>query len=167
MEFIIVRADKPRGIEFNPREAGGGVKDLDVPLDDPRMQFGPNGEKPIATKFYDYVLLLMPINLSSPIESMVAMSLKSTGLKVAKQMNSLIKMRSTPLFSMRYTLTAHQEKNSQGQFGVFRVAQAGYIQDKALYHCCEKVFNAMREVPVAFTREPGDDTEAAPVNTEY
>jgi hypothetical protein len=43
--FSVIRADRPRGVEFNPLDEGGGIKDFNVPLDDERMQFH-GAEKP-------------------------------------------------------------------------------------------------------------------------
>ena len=60
LPFTILCAYPPRGIEFSPMEQGGGVVDRDVPLTDPRMLFGEDGSPPIATRFYDYVVMLNP-----------------------------------------------------------------------------------------------------------
>ena len=106
LEFTVIRADKPRGIEFIPLKEGGGIRDFNVPLTDPRMQFGPptedspSGAKPIATKFYDYLTVLIP---SAEI---VALSCKSTGLKTAKRLNAFMKMKRAPSFAGKYTLSS-------------------------------------------------------------
>lgn len=115
IDFTVVRADKPRGVEFFPLDEGGGVKDLNVPLNDPRMDFGPDGKKPQATKFYDFVILMIP-----SLEP-IALSFKGTGLKVAKTLNALMKMRNAPSFAVRYSLTSAIQTNNKGTFGIYVV----------------------------------------------
>src|SRR5688572_24359459 len=93
IEFVIVRADKPRWVEFHPRAAGGGIKDMDVPPNDPRTQFTRNPatgatEPPIATKFYDFIVLLLPSTPGVPELEMIGLSFKSTGLKAARLLNT-------------------------------------------------------------------------------
>lgn len=122
MEFTIVKADKPRGIEFIPLKEGGGVRDFNVPLTDPRMQFGPptedfpTGSKPIATKFYDYIIMLIPSM------EVVALSFKSTGLKTAKRLNAFMKMKRAPSFAGKYTLTSIVENKGPSMvYGSYQV----------------------------------------------
>lgn len=153
LTFVLVRSDKPRGIEFIPRDQGGGIKDFNVPLDDPRMEFGPNGEPPVATKFYDYVLLPMPLNLEDPMAGMIALSCKGSNLKVARQLNALIKMSSAPLFGKQYTLTTVPAKNQKGEFFVFHIKQAGFVQDKATFDVAAAVFEQIRDREIKIDRE--------------
>jgi len=150
LEFCIVRADPPRGVEFNPLEQGGGVKDLSVPLDDPRMQFGPNGEKPVATKFYDYVVMLLPSR------ELVSLSFKSTGLKVARRLNGLIKLRNIPLFAAKYSLTTTMEKNKAGTFAQYVIGNAGVV-DEATYHVAEQAYDTFKHRAIAFDRDASDE----------
>lgn len=97
--FQVVRKDSERAMEFNPIDDGGGVADPDVPLDDPRCKWGKDGSKPIATVFRDYLVLL------DGTRELVALSFKSTGIKVAKQLNGLIALRGADIFAGRYRLT--------------------------------------------------------------
>ena len=55
IEVVIIRAEKPKYIEFNPIEDGGGIKDFNVPAGDTRTLFSENSDKPIATKFLENV----------------------------------------------------------------------------------------------------------------
>src|SRR5580765_4207461 len=52
LKFWIVRADPPHYVEFIPRDQGGGVKDPNVPANDPRALDG------TATRFYDFVVFM-------------------------------------------------------------------------------------------------------------
>lgn len=148
IDFVILRGDKPRYVEFIPREEGGGVKDPNVPADDPRTQFGPNGEKPAATKFYDFVVLLMPLG-NDPMTRMVALSFKSTGIKIAKQLNALIKLRNAPIHSGVYRLTSVDTQNSLGKFAIMNVANAGWVTDKALYEQLGHLVTAVKDKVIA------------------
>lgn len=126
IEFVIIRADKPRFVEFHPRSAGGGIKDMNVPANDPRCQFtrGPAGESvpPIATKFYDFIVLLLPSTPGVPELEMIGLSFKSTGLKAARLLNTFITQRGErPLYSGKYELGVNVAKNAKGIYKVYTV----------------------------------------------
>ena len=139
LHFTVVRADRPRGIEFNPIEDGGGVRDFNVPLNDARMSFGPNGEKPIATLFYDYILMLLPS------QELIALSLKSSALKVARQLNGFMKMRGMPSFTGKYGLTTETVTNNKGQaYAVYIIKNAGWVDAKTA-ELAESIFEDLRD----------------------
>jgi len=114
LTFSILVAHPPRAVEFAPLSDGGGIVDLNVPLTDPRMQFGEDGSPPQATKFYDYVLWL------HESDEMIAMSLARSAIKAAKSLNGLIRMRGTSVFTGRYTVTSVQKTSSQGNYQSWR-----------------------------------------------
>jgi hypothetical protein len=166
IDFYIVRADKPRFIEFFPRESGGGVKDMSVPANDPRTQFGrgPNGEtiKPAATKFYDFLIVLADRLASDPMNSLIGLSFKSSGLKTARTLNNLVKFRNAPLFAGKYRLSTTTEKNAKGTYAIYKVENAGFVQDKATYDVLEGLFSTLADKTVTIDREVGaDDVEDA------
>ena len=150
IDFCVVRADPPRGIEFFPLDQGGGIKDFNVPLTDPRMQFGPNGEKPVATKFYDFIVMLLPS------QELIALSFKSTGLKTARQLNGLIKLRNAPLFAGKYRLSTGMTKNKQGTFAIFLVSNNGFV-DEETYANAEHLYEALKDRHIVIDREVGED----------
>jgi hypothetical protein len=153
-DIVILRADRPRFIEFFPREQGGGIKDFDVKADDPRTRFGAGGEPPAATKFYDFIVMFLKTR------ELMALSLKSTGLKVARQLNGLIKMRNAPIYSGLYALSAVQTKNKKGTFYTFSVKNNGWVPDKETYDHVESMFNGLKDKKIEFEREPGSDDVA-------
>jgi hypothetical protein len=153
IEVVVVRVDRPRYVEFNPREAGGGIRDFNVPANDPRTAFGPNGEKPVATKFMEAVALLVP-----SLEP-IALSFKGSGLKTARQLNGLIKMRALPSFATVYSLTPTVMKNPLGAFSVFVVKQVRNVTADE-YAYASDVFESIRDRVIAVDREPGQDDEA-------
>ena len=150
LQFIIIRADRPRAMEFTPLDEGGGVVDFDVPLNDPRCAWttGEDGKrnKPVATVFYDYVLLLVASG------EMIALSLKSTGLKVAKRLNSMIKLRGAPVFTGLYEVSIAIEKNDAGSYGVYVIKNAGWADEK-LAAVGEKEFEAVKDKTIDIQRE--------------
>lgn len=152
LTFAVVRADPPRGIEFNPLNEGGGVKSFNVPLDDPRMLFGPNGEKPLATKFYDFVIAFLPSR------TLIALSLKSSQLKVARQLNTLMKLRANvPVYGGLYTLASVQQTNRKGTFAGFTVKNAGNVQDEDSYTWLKKTNADLAGKTIVIDREDTAD----------
>ena len=157
LEIIVIRADKPRGIEFYGEGSGmKGVKDYNVSMNDPRMQFGPNGERPTATKFYDYVVLLLDAQGEIDPSRMVALSLKGSGLKVARQLNMLMKMRAAASFSTRYRLETAIERNTKGTFAIFKVKTAGWVTAEQ-FELSQALYESIKDKNLEIEREPGSD----------
>ena len=160
IEVIIIRADKPRAMEFDPTQRGV-IKDFDVPLDDPRMEFTTDKEgkrkRPIATKFYEYVAIILPTR------EVVALSFKGAAIKLtAKRLNGLIKAKSgrIPLFGVRYKLFPTLEQGPKGTYSVFRVENAGPVKDQELYQFAKFSFDSIKNATVKIEREPGADDDA-------
>lgn len=149
-EIAVVRADPPRGVEFNPMDEGGGIRDFDVPRDDPRMKFGPNGEKPTATLFYDYIVV--KLDTLEP----VALSLKSTGLKTARQLNSFIKLRG--MLTQKFELSAINEKKKGYSYFVPRVKMCG-VPSEDQYALLESMYEGLKDRKLVIDREPVDTEE--------
>ena len=158
ISFTVIRSDRPRYIEFIPRQEGGGIRDYDVPANDPRTQFTTDSVTgksvpPIATKFYDYVIMLLDEQYNNEL---VVLSLKSTGLKVARALNGMLKMRNAPSFAGKYTLSTGMDKNAKGRFAVFKVDQAGWVTE-AQFKLGEAIYNGLIGKTIAVDREPGDE----------
>jgi len=154
IDFTVVRADSPRGIEFYPLDEGGGIKDFSVPLDDHRMEFrtDENGKsiKPAATKFYDYVIMLVPSR------ELIALSFKGTGLKVARQLNALMKLRGTPSFAGKYSLTTGKETNKLGTFAVHQVKNAGWVTEDE-FKWAEGVYESIKDKTLVIERDQEEE----------
>jgi len=170
--FTVVRADRPRGIEFYPLSDGGGIKDFNVPANDPRMSFGDRGEKPLATLFYDYVVLLIDPR-TSEMEP-IALSFKSSALKVARALNALMKLRQAPSFAGLYELTTAMEKNNKGTYAVYRVRNApigiddspiGWASER-IYKYAEGLFDAIKDRVLVVDRESESPVEGEIVDSE-
>lgn len=153
LKFSVLRADPPRWVEFIPLEAGGGVKDPNVSWDDPRTQFGPGGEPPVATKFYDFILMIYPEGAKP---EPITVSFKSTGLKTARQLNSLIQLRNKPLYAGIYKLTTSTTKNAKGRYSIFNVDNAGWPATQEQYQTLKELSEQLRNVKVVFDQEQHD-----------
>lgn len=162
LPFHVIRADRPRFVEFFPREDGGGVKDPNVPPDDPRTEFGKDGSKPQATKFYDFIIY------RPDTKELVALSFKSTGLKVAKQLNALIKLRNAPVYAGRFNLMSVDTQNSKGKFAIFHVANAGWASSPEELQELKDFYEALATKEINIQREDRDDEdlEFPPVPSE-
>jgi len=160
-EVAIVRADPPRYIEFIPREEGGGVKDLNVPHNDARTAWTVNekGDRvpPLATQFYDFVLVILATR------EVIAISFKSTGLKIAKELNSLLKLRQQqrqiPMIANRFNLRAIAAKNAKGDYFQFQFTSSGLTQDVGELQFLKGTFDALKGKELKIDREPGDDSD--------
>jgi len=172
--FTVVRADRPRGVEFFPLEEGGGIKDLNVPLNDPRLMFGPRGEKPTAVKFYDFIALR--VDPATEAFEPVALSLKGSAVSVAKALNSLMKFRGGPSFAGLYELTSRMETSKKGfTYAVYIVKNAGVTLkgglpgwvNETLYEQAQAFYESMRDRQVVIDREESEDAEVLSETKEY
>lgn len=166
ISFAIIRADRPRFIEFNPRASGGGVKDPDVPANDPRTQFTLNeetGERipPIATKFYDYVIVMLPFTAETAMDMTIVLSMKSSQLKIARQLNTLIqtrKVKKEALYLGKYTLNIVSETNTKGKFFNYAVKNDGWVSQEQA-SALKKMAELFADKVVAFDRDDHTDDE--------
>lgn len=156
LSFIVLRGDRPRGMELRPLDEGGGVLDFNVPLTDPRMQWGKDGEKPVATMFYDFILMLLPSR------EVIALSLKSTGIKVAKRLNGLIALRNCPLYAGVYAVNTAKATNKFGTYATYQVANAGFIADKETYDLATAQFETWKNKAVKIDLDLGGHDEGDP-----
>lgn len=158
----IVRADETRWVEFFPREAGGGVKDPDVKFGDSRTLFttGEDGKRvpPIATEFRDFVVVFLDT------KETVALSFKSTGIKVAKQLNSLLLLRKQlrpqlPLYVGKFTLRSVMTQNTKGNYATLQIANSGDVTDIETLKFLQTSFQALKDKNLVIEREPGQDDD--------
>jgi hypothetical protein len=166
LEVVIVRVDKPRFIEFDETNRGG-IRDFNVPANDPRTLFTTdekgNTVKPVATRFAEYVGLLLP-NMEP-----VAISFKGSGIKTSKQLNGLIRLTGLPAFAVRYIFSPGIMKDSKsgGTYAVFNVKYAAKVNptdrypfvDQATYEFASNMYEAIKDQTLAVERQPGDDED--------
>ncbi len=163
--FAILRRDEPRWVEFNPLDEGGGIKRRNVPADDPATEFGPNGEKPAATKFYDFIVLLLnETTLTDPLQNIVVLSLKGSAIKAAKQLNMLIQQRGPKkIFKGAYQLkTGHEtDKKSSGVYATYEIKNSGWLKGH-LETLAAEMFEAWEDRALVIDHEIDDSMAANP-----
>lgn len=160
LEVVIVRRDPARFVEFNPREEGGGIKDFNVTAGDPRTKFGPNGEKPAATKFLEYVALI------GPGREPIALSFKGAGLKTAKLLNGLLDIRNADSFTSKFFLTSSKESNDKGTFYIFNVRFGGNV-DEETYHYAEAIYESIKDRTVVIDRDETEESDTSDANVPF
>jgi hypothetical protein len=128
---------RKRAIEFIPRNQGGGVKDANVSIvlgkngqyRDARLNFGADGKPPVATLFHEFICVLLDSM------SLIAISMKTSQLKVSKAINYVLRedaeMRKLPAFARAWTIRTVEQTNAKGTFGNF-VARHGKVHDDVL-----------------------------------
>ncbi len=158
LRFTIVRADPPRAIEFRPMDEGGGVIDMNVPINDPRTKWH-GKEKPKATVFYDFFIML-----EDTLE-IVALSLKTTNLKTAKRLNSLMKLRFGPPFTQLYVLDVKREENDKGAYGIYTVVNASAVSEELL-GASTQAHNSLKDRAIDLKHENESDSESEVVEGE-
>lgn len=157
LQFTVVRADSPRWVEFIPREQGGGIKDPKVPYGDPRTEWQADGKPPIATKFYDFIIVLLPSN------EFISLSLKSTGIRVARVLNGLMQARMKPIYTGVYALDSVSTSNAKGTFFVPRVKNAGWITQEQ-HGFLKEAFDSLKHSVIDIHMP--EATGAEPINEE-
>ena len=172
LNFTVLKFLGKRGIEFAPADQGGGVVDFDVPINDARMQFTTDEEtqkrvKPIATLFYDYLVILIHEDGRKEI---AALSLKGTQIKVAIQLNTLMKMTPVDTFAVLYTLGVVEQKKDAYSFYNVKIERAKVdgkpaFVDEETYRFADAAFaqfagkNVVIDREVDGERQPGEDED--------
>lgn len=151
----IVKPLGHRHVEFAPFNEGGGVLDFNVSDDDPRTQFTTEKvdgkdvrKKPRATLFYDY---LVYATVNGRLELMT-MSLKSTQIKKAKDLNTLIKGAKMPSFALQFSATPVPESRGGYSWYGWRIEPAGFVPED-LYYDAEKMFEQFKDKEIVVDRE--------------
>lgn len=178
--FVPVRRDIRR-IEFIPRSEGGGVVDLDVPPNDPRLLWSWSSQElkasgaradvpPRATTFTEFVVLL--VRNGVPPEPIV-LSIKHTNKwnrRAADQLTLFIAARGAAIYSGLYAIdTLTTAKNDKGTFGIPVCKNAGFIPlnkpaGKVLYEYAKDVHQSLSGKTINVNREPGDDADEFPTD---
>jgi hypothetical protein len=177
--FVAVRRDV-RCIEFIPRNEGGGIRDLNVPRNDPRATQWRQVEidgvvkrlPPVATLFNEFVVLLLKKNGSEFTTEPIVISVKSTNKynrRAITDLNGYIKMhgsqgaKSVPIYGVIYSIESKPEKNDRGTFGVPVFKQVGFVPPtlQSVYEQAAEYAKSLEGKTIVIEREPGDESEAS------
>lgn len=141
VEIVIVNTLGHRNVEFDPNDKSV-VLDFNVPDGDPRTQFTnqvvdgvTKRIKPKATLFYDYLILL----LRETGNELMTVSLKSTQLRKAKDLNTLLSGSKMPVFSFRFKATPVPERKGTYSFYGWLIEPLGYVSE-AVYNEADQLF---------------------------
>ena len=154
IKFAIIRRMK-RAIEFDDE---GTVVDFDVPLDDERLDFTDDGnggrQKPKATLFYDYLIAIPGEDGNTP--ELGILSLKTTQIKNAKKLNSLIAVRPGAIYAGLWVGTTSGKTSGSYSYTNFR-AMAARGAGEELFTFCADVYAATEGKRLDTERESTDD----------
>lgn len=161
LTFAIIRLNK-RAMQFKIGPDGKRTKeivDYDVPWDDERCEFtsdaNNNRVKPIATRFYDY-LVFLPDTWEAAI-----LSMSNTKFPVGKKLNSMMALRPGAAWLGLYQLgVAKEEKNGNKYFN-YTVKMAGKATPEMIAQA-ESIYNSFAGVAVKGHEEAVDDDPDAP-----
>lgn len=160
IQLIVVNQLGHRNVEFDPNDKNV-VLDFNVPDGDPRTQFREvveNGQrkrvKPVATLFYDYLVYVVN---GAKLELMT-MSLKSTQLRKARDLNTILAGGKIPSFSYLFNATAVPEKRGSHSFYGWLIQPAGYVSEEQ-YNEASKTFDKLTGVNIAVETVDDDGEE--------
>jgi hypothetical protein len=140
-----------RWIRFNPRnkedvnfdpayDLGAEIWRSDDP-EDPRVLeqavFGPNGEKPLATKSLNFFAFFPGTKMP------IIVRFVNTSYKAGKKLLSLATYAGGDMFARKYKLTSSITKNDKGTFAIFEVAPAG-LADEESFKVAENWYNQFK-----------------------
>lgn len=166
VHIIIVNMLGHRNIQFDPQDRNV-VLDGNVPDGDPRTQFTTRIDpatgkeirvKPAATKFYDYLILLVREGEDPEV---MTLSLKSTQLKKATQLNTILKKSKTPTFAHLFRAEPIPEKRGNNNYYGWRFDPAGWVTEEQ-YLAASKLYDSLAGKTVEVQDTGAADDPAAP-----
>jgi hypothetical protein len=104
----------------------------------PNSKFGAEGKQPVCTEFFNYPALV------ASTKEIVIVSLKSSGLKVAKQWNMRMQMLNKPMYVGVYSFSIVPQKSKGGDFyGPGPVRFARFVTEDE-YKLTSQLYNDMQ-----------------------
>lgn len=154
LHFVPIVRDVKR-IEFDPEDPKK-ILDRDVPYDDDRNNWH-GDEKPRATKFVDFVaLLLRGDEMPEPIVVSIRQTNKFARI-AAVRLTGWIEMkksmRKIPTYGGIYTVSVKPETFEKGTAGVFSFGQAGLLQNKAVFDAAKSLAEQLHGKTIVVNRE--------------
>lgn len=131
-------------------DSAGRVIERNVDWYDPRCEF--SGEvdekgkrlKPIADRFYDYIVAL--VDEGEPTGELAVISLKRTGIKVAKKLNGLLQNRMGATWEGLFTVAPVPDRADSFSFHNYKIRPAG-PSTPAVSEFCERAYAAYKATP--------------------
>jgi hypothetical protein len=147
LQFVVVNQLGHRHVEF---DRSLKVVDLFVPDNDPRTQFTTQVVdgvqkriKPAATKFYDYLILLV----RGQQRDLMTFSLSGTQIKKAtKKLNPILKFGGLPSFAHLITVSATPEHDGSFSWYGFKFEESWPSED--LYLAASALYDQLAGTPI-------------------
>lgn len=100
-----------------------------------------DGEAPDCGMFFNYMSAL--VREDGTFEPIVV-TFKSTGLKDAKKINSMVRMSNLPMYAKYYQIDSINKVKGDQDWEAMDVKPLSYVEPK-LFAQCEEMFNALRD----------------------
>lgn len=150
IEFVPLFMYKSR-IKFKDFEDGGGIdcqavngktggRHSKVCAECVFANFGEEGAAPECDLIYNYPSLILS---GKRPKELVVVSLKSTAIKIARQLNTLIEIRNADTFAGKYKFTSQDAKAKGNDFKSLTVENAGWV-DGPTFKVAESTWAGLR-----------------------
>lgn len=159
-------------ILFNPIDDGGGIRcqaqDARHGVGDPggdceRCPFAAfkDQQRPECDLFYNYAALAFGDGDADELDasSIVVVSLKSTGIKVAKDWNALMRLRGTDSFAGVYEFSAVEQKKDAQRWFQSTIKNVGWVSE-AQYRLAQGCYQMVKEAQAAGKLRTDEDGDA-------
>lgn len=147
-------------IKFIPMDDGGGVAAMyeNIGQVPPEELAWKDGKPPSTTEFKNRMCLVFD---GEGAQDLAVVSFKSTGMKHAKQWNSMIQLLRLPAYARSYTLTSKQKtKGSQSWYVL--VPTPGEFVPHEFFVKAEEYFHSLRDGGYKVDTSGIDETEFKP-----
>ena len=156
LSLVVVNQLGHRNVLFDPNDKST-VLDFNVPDGDPTTQFttvGGKRIKPEATLFYDYLVMVVHEGRTE----MMTASLKSTQLKKAKDLNTILLGSKMPSFSFLWEITGVPERKGDHAWYGWRFEPKGFVTE-AIYKEASDLYDRMlgKKIVAEVDADGGDD----------
>jgi hypothetical protein len=133
VSVVIVRREQPRAMEFYEKgsKEGQGIKDRNVPLDDPRCKFQKDGTPPVATVFHEYVAF------DAETREPFILSFKGTSSGAARALNTFLSMRKGPAFATTFRISSASKSYADGPCFIFNVQPGGAVDQDTFNYAAD------------------------------
>lgn len=105
--------------------------------------FGPGGEKPECTEFFNYPALI--IDKDGKPNDLIVLSFKSTAQKRAKDWNARMRQLRASMFLMKWRITADPDKKDKFDFFNVKFDFLGYVDQQEMAQSIRQTFSITRE----------------------
>ncbi len=154
LEFVVLDFRK-RAMQFGENNT---ILDFNVPWNDERCEFTNDDAgkrvKPIATRFYEFIVLLVPTH------EMVVLSLKSKQVSAAKRLNSFLSVRPGAAWMGKYKLSTFMDRQNSYTFGNFRIDLGGPTA-KDTIEFADAAYTMISKVQVKYDHADDSDDEGS------